>query len=183
MSTTSRLVRFGTLILTDGTLTACAAAMQVHSFTERGAEFNRYRTYGFAAPDLFSTGDPRLDNNPFFQERVRVAVAKQLAARGYEKTASSTPDLLIHVHASVTQEINVNELDRNAGYCRSGDCGSFVYDAGTLLLDLVDGHTNHLAWRGWSEGSIDGVVDDQAWMEQRIDDAVTRILARLPRRS
>jgi hypothetical protein len=57
-----------------------------------------------------------------------------------------------------------------------------VYDAGTLLIDLVDARTNRLVWRGWAEGSVDGVIDNQEWMEARIDEAVTRILERLPRR-
>jgi hypothetical protein len=29
---------------------------------------------------------------------------------------------------------------------------------------------------------VGGVIDNQEWMEQQIDDAVVRILARLPRR-
>jgi hypothetical protein len=33
-----------------------------------------------------------------------------------------------------------------------------------------------------SHVSLDGVVDNQEWMEKRIDDAVARILAKLPRR-
>jgi uncharacterized protein DUF4136 len=56
-----------------------------------------------------------------------------------------------------------------------------VYDAGTLFVDLVDTRTNRLVWRGWAEGSVDGVIDNQEWMEQRIDHVVTRILQRLPR--
>ena len=91
--------------------------------------------------------------------------------------------MLIHVHASMAQEINVDEIDRRYGYCPPAQCRPFVYDAGTLLLDFVDAHTNRLVWRGWAESSMDGVVDNQAWMEHRVDDAVTRILARFPRRS
>jgi hypothetical protein len=35
-------------------------------------------------------------------------------------------------------------------------------------------------WRGWAERGLEGVIDDQAWMDTAIDDAVTRIMARLP---
>jgi len=38
-----------------------------------------------------------------------------------------------------------------------------------------------LIWRGWAEGSIEGVIDNQTWMESRIDEAVAKILERLPR--
>ena len=55
-----------------------------------------------------------------------------------------------------------------------------MYDAGTLVIDLVDARTNKLVWRGWSEGNVEGVVNNQRWMEERIDEAVTRIFERLP---
>ena len=157
--------------------------MRVNSYTERAADFSHYRTYAFGPTEAVSTGDPRLDSNPFFYRRVREAVEKQLAATGYEKTAPERADVLIHFHASMTQEINASEIDRQYGSCTSSECRPFVYDAGTLLLDFVDARTDKLVWRGWAEGSMEGVVDNQAWMEERIDDAVGRILARLPHRS
>jgi uncharacterized protein DUF4136 len=182
MAWRSRLAQFGALAMMAA-IPACAATMKVNSYTERAADFSHYRTYAFGPTESVSTGDPRLDSNPFFYGRVQTAVDKQLAAIGYEKTAPDRSDLLIHFHASLTQEINTSEIDRQYGYCTSSECRPFVYDAGTLLLDLVDARTNKLVWRGWAEGSMEGVVDNQAWMEQTVDDAVSRILARLPHRS
>jgi hypothetical protein len=48
------------------------------------------------------------------------------------------------------------------------------------VLDFVDPATNKLVWRGWAEGSIDGVIDRQERMEEIIDLAVGRILERFP---
>lgn len=176
-----RLVRLVVGVLCAFVLTACAATMHVNSYTNRGSDFKRYRTYGFAPADRMSTGDPRLDGNPFFNERMRADIEKQMAAKGFEKIASS-PDLLVHYHASFTQQVDANVLDREYGYCKAGDCRPSVYDAGTLMVDLVDRRTNALVWRGWSEGSVDGVIDNQAWLEQKVDDAITRILAQLSHR-
>jgi hypothetical protein len=36
-------------------------------------------------------------------------------------------------------------------------------------------------WRGWARGSLDGAINDQAWLEERVDEAVARIMERLPR--
>ena len=127
-----------------------------------------------------ATGDPRLDNNPFFRERLQADVEKQLATRGLEKTASATPDLWIHHHESVEQRLAVPAFVREPGNCR--DCGPTVYEAGTLTIDFVDTRTSRLVWRGWAEGAVDGVIDNQEWMEQKIDEAVSRILARFPPR-
>jgi hypothetical protein len=138
---------------------AGCATHRVNAYLERGADFSRYHSYAWAPSDGLSTGDPRLDNNRFFSQRVEEAVDMHLAARGYEPAGAATADLLIHVHTRVGQSI----------------------DVGTLMVDLIDRRTNRLAWRGWSEDSFDIVIDDQRWMESTIDKTVARILARLPR--
>jgi hypothetical protein len=161
-------------------LTAGCATMNVNSYTGVGIDLRQYRTYNWGPPDTYSTGDARLDNNRFFDERVRARVDEQLARRGFEKTASAPPDLLVHYHASVSQEIDIRELDRSSSYCADYDCEPFIYDKGTLFVDLVEPRTDKLIWRGWAEGSIDGVIDNQAWMESRIDEIVAKILGRLP---
>jgi hypothetical protein len=172
----SRLAgRFAAIAAAAVTLSGCAT-MNVSSYVERGVDLGQYRTYDWAPAEQLATGDPRLDNSPFFQEQVQTAVERQLATRGFEKTAS--PDLLVHYHASVTQEIYISDGERREGYCE--DCKPEVYDAGTLLIDLVDARTNRLVWRGSARGSIDGVIDNQARMEQRVAEAVTRILDKLP---
>lgn len=52
--------------------------MHVNSFAERGIDFTRYRTYSWVAAGDRSAGDARLDNNPFFHERIRMEVEKHL---------------------------------------------------------------------------------------------------------
>jgi len=161
------------------TVTACAT-MQVNSFVERGADVTRYRTYHWASADAYSTGDPRLDNNEFFRDRIQAQVDRRLGDRGFEKTTAAGPDLLVHYHASVAQEVNANGVDQPNSECE--DCEPYVYDAGTIVVDLVDARTSRLVWRGWAERSIDGAIDDQTSMEREIDEAVARIMERLPRR-
>jgi hypothetical protein len=147
----------------------------VRSYLARGAELHAYRTYDWQSIEPRPTGDPRLDNNRFFEQRVHAAVDRQLANRGFEKAAS--PHFLVHYHASVTQEIQISPSEHGVA-CE--ECRPEVYDEGTLLIDIVDARTGLLAWRGWAKGSVDGVVDNQEWMERRIDEAVARIMRELP---
>ena len=181
MHSLSPPLRFAALAVAALALTGCAS-MKVNSYLERGSDFAGYQTYGWAPADRMETGDPRLDNNPFFHERIQADVEQQLAARGYEKTASGVPDLVLHYHASISQQIDVSGADRESGYCDANDCRPYVYEAGTLVLDLVDTRTNKLVWRGWAKDSVDGMIDNQELMEQKVDEAVTRILEKLPRR-
>lgn len=172
-----RLRRLAAASVAALVLSGCAS-MQASSFIEPGADFTRYRTYAWSPADRLFTGDPRLDNNPFFQARLQTAVETQLAARGLGKTLA-TPDLLLHYHASIAQAFDVSGVDREYGYC--DDCEPYVFEKGTLTLDVVDARTNRLVWRGWAQGSMEGAIDNQDWMERRIDEAVVRIVQRFPR--
>ena len=119
--------------------------------------------------------------NPFFERRLITAADRELSAHGFELRPSGNTDLVLHFHASVSQRLDVSVIDGTLGAC-SGCGSSSLYDAGTIMLDLVDPKTNTLLWRAWSEGSIDGLVDDQKIFEQRIDDAMKRIVATLPKK-
>ena len=178
-----RPLRFASILAVAWAMLALAgcATMRVGSFVERGTNFSVYRTYAWASDAQLSTGDPRLDNNEFFQTRLRAAVEKGLGARGLEKAESGQADFVLHYHASVTQKVDAASVDGQYGYCE--DCSPSVFDAGTLTLDVVDARTNKLAWRGWAESTFDGVVDNQQWLERRIDESVGRILRTFPVRT
>lgn len=187
----SRVVASGALAVFTLLAAACAT-MRVHSYLEPGADLSRYRTYAFGPAGTMSTGDPRLDDNPFFNRRVQADVDRILAEKGYQKAKSGAGDLLIHYHASVSQQIELADDERSE--CRAPvtvgtrtetplNCLPYSYDQGTLLIDLVNSRTKQLVWRGWAESSMDDVLRNQEWMEQQIDDSVRRILAKLPGRS
>lgn len=180
------MLRFGRLIavaICAAAVTGCAT-MTVSSHVRSGIDFARYRTFDWGPADALPTGDPRLDKNLFFQDHVLGAVEKQLAARGFEMATTGTPDLLIHYHASINQRIDINRADREHGYCYEEDCpaGTIAYEAGTLVLDLVDTRTNRMIWRGWAQDSLEGVLENPDRMARQIDEAVTRMLQRLPPR-
>jgi hypothetical protein len=160
------------------------ATMSVSSHVQQGLDFAQYRTYDWGPADALPTGDPRLDKDPFFQDHVLGAVEKQLASRGLEPAVEGTPDLLIHYHASISQRIDVNRRDREYGYCYAEDCPSDVleYEAGTLVIDIVDSRTNRVIWRGWAQHRVEDMLNDRDRMASRIDEAVQRILERLPER-
>ena len=166
-------------VLTSVAIAGCA--MTVKSFVERGTDFGRYRTFQVGPPEALVTGDPRLDNNTVFQDHLQGAIERQLVARGLVH-AEGTPDLLVHFHASVTQEVNANDADYKLGYNPGSEDNPrpSVFDAGSLTIDVIDTRTNRLVWRGWADRSFDSEIDDQPRLERRIDAAVAHILQRLP---
>ena len=68
-----RAITVTSLLLVAGGAAACAP-LHVNAFTESGVRFT-FRTYAWAAGAAVPTGDPRLDNNRFFSERVRDSAA------------------------------------------------------------------------------------------------------------
>jgi hypothetical protein len=177
----TRLGRLISVTVCGLAVTGCAT-MNVSSHVQNGLDFARYHTYDWGPADALPTGDPRLDKNPFFQDHVMGAVEKQMAARGYERAESEAPDLLIHYHASINQRLDVSGVDREHGYCSDDDCKDRVvrYEAGTLVLDIVDTSTNKVIWRGWAQDSVEDMLNNEDRMARKINEAILRMLARLP---
>jgi hypothetical protein len=159
------------------------ATMNVSAHMQRGLDFARYHTYDWGPADTLPTGDPRLDQDPFFKDHLEGAVEKGLARKGFERPESGTPDLLIHYHASINTRIDADTADREYGYCYDETCGTRVhqYEAGTLILDFVDTRTNRVVWRGWAQDAVQGMLEHTDVMARKIDEAVTRMLERFPK--
>jgi len=169
------------LALAALSLTGCAS-MNISSHIERGTNFTEYVTYDWGPPDNLPVGDPRLDNNPFFNDYLQGAVEKKLAAKGYDRATGKPADLLVHYHASVNQRLDVFQADQQYGYCY-GNCEPQVadYEQGTLVIDLVDAKTKKVVWRGWAQDTMTGVIDNQSRLEKQVDEGVTKMMVLLPR--
>jgi hypothetical protein len=163
-------------------ITGCAT-MSVSSHVERGLDIAKYRTFDWGPADALPTGDPRLDKDPFFKDHVQGAVEKSMTSRGFEWATTGSPDLRIHYHANVSERIDIDRLDNDRGYCGGEGCtpATTRYEAGTLVVDVIDARTNRLIWRGWAQNTVKGMLENQDTMARQIDEAVTRMFAQFPR--
>jgi hypothetical protein len=168
------------LVLSLALTAGCTTTMNVSSHVQRGLNVSQYRTYDWGPADALPTGDPRLDKDPFFKDHLEGAMEKALARRGFEQATSGTPDLLIHYHANISQRIDVNEFDRSYEYCGAQDCPISMreYEAGTVVLDFVDTRTNRVIWRAWAQDRVEGILKDRDKMEEKVNEAVTRMMER-----
>lgn len=169
-------------------LAGCAAVMSVGSDYDQGTDFSGYHTYAWEMPEPASTGDPRLDDNPFFDSRVRTAVEKQLAEKGIQPGGDS-PDLLMHYHMFVEHRERLDmyrldkEIDEPRGYSifdKPVEMRVNPYDEGTLLIDAADARDKHIIWRGWARLDVTDVLDNRDELDKRIRKAVARIIKRFP---
>lgn len=174
--------RYLCLITAAALLVTACATTRVSSHVERGLDFTRYRTFDWGPADALPTGDPRVDTDPLFQDRVQGAIERAMAARGFARAATSeVPDLRIHYHASIDRRIDVSQADDRIGLA-GGDRGPGIveYESGTLVVDVVETRSNRVIWRGWAQDSVAGVFGDKDDRGRRIDDDVARMFRRLP---
>lgn len=158
---------------------AGCAPIAVSSHMEPTADFTRYHTFAWAPADALPVGDPRLDNNPFFQDYLTGAIEKRLWAHGL--TIAQNPanaDVLVHYHASVTQRFEVLTQNVTSGAYAEPQVAD--YDESTLTIDLVDARTDRLVWRGWAQDNLRAFVNGQDAMRDRINKSVEKIFERWP---
>ena len=163
--------------------TGCAT-MAISSHVQPDLDMSPYRTFDWGPPDSLPTGDPRFDKDPFFQDHMLGEVERHMAARGLSRVAEgSQADLVIHYHAVIERRIDVNRVDRSYGYCYDEECSTLVieYEAGTLILDVIDRRTNRLIWRGWAQNSVNTMLKDRDHMSAEIARAVDGMFERFPR--
>jgi len=166
-------------------LLAGCATLRVSSHTDRGLVWSKYTTFEWGPADALPAGDPRLDKDPFFQDHVEGAIEKAMTTHGFARSAASErPDVLVHYHANVMERLDVDQVDRGYGYCSTADCQPRVthYEAGTLVVDIVDAGSNVLIWRGWAQGGLDGVLGNRDRLRRRIDESVRQMFKTLPQR-
>jgi hypothetical protein len=163
-------------------ITGCAT-MNVSSHVERGLDISRYHTYDWGPADALPAGDPRLEQDPFFQDHLRGEVEKAMARRGFEWSTGGTPDLLLHYHANITERIDVNRADVQSGFCGPNGCDvpTVQYEAGTLVIDVIDARTNRLIWRGWAQRAVGGMLANQDTMARQINEAIARMFEQFPK--
>jgi len=90
-------------------------------------------------------------------EPMERAVEAALAARGLQRV-DQAPDFLVGWHAALAGPLDVNDVSGYYGYTygkwypgggvRYSPRYLLEYPEGTVLLDLVDGRSRELAWRG-----------------------------------
>jgi hypothetical protein len=140
----------------------CAACTRVSVSTDydHTANFGALHTYAWRPGKQQGMADPRYDSS-LIDRRVRAAVERVLASKGYTPAAAGTPpDFLVGYHVVVRQKTSVQTIDHYYGYRVGGWGGwpqtySHDYDEGTLLIDIIDPQTMKLLWRGSGTAVVD----------------------------
>jgi len=175
-------------LLLLATLGGCSG-IEVTTDYDPATNFSGYHTYSWIPGHQPRTGDVRLDSS-LLHDRIREAVEKHLAAKGYQKVEKTSPDFLVTYHVAVQGRLNLTTMS-NYGYApgwRGGYMGgagggttTYVneYDEGSIVVDVVNPTTLHLAWRGTARAEVPKTSTPEE-RTARIDEAVGKILEKFP---
>lgn len=167
-------------------LVACGGGVTVSSDYDPGVDFARYGTYAWAERTETGDDDPRVYNSITMQ-RVRTAVDRALAAKGYGE-ADEGADFYVAWHGAIEGRMSYQTINSHYGYgwgwyggMGVGTSNTYVneWDEGTLLVDIIDAGTNQLVWRGTATGTVERNLSPQE-SQARLDDAAAKLLQTFP---
>ncbi|MDH3673038.1 MAG: DUF4136 domain-containing protein [Gammaproteobacteria bacterium] len=176
------------IVLLLATLSGCST-MQISSDYDASTNFAGLKTYNWIPGPQKVSGDPKID--PFIEKRVRDAVDNQLAAQGYDKRSSGTPDFLVGFHVALEKKLAVSTMNEYYGVVvgprwhhstprwYGSETYVYDYDEGSLILDIIEAGSRKLIWRGFALARVDTTASAER-KTKRINEAVERILAQFP---
>lgn len=180
-----RLLFVAALLLTAGFVQAQNVTIETDK--KLNTDFSKYKTYTWA-----SQVDNKLDPGFYFlndlelKERIRNAVAFELAGRGY-KLNRQTPDLLINFRV-------FDKATTIKGYTGYGttyfgttevrqpeDEKTYNIKAGSIIINFVDTKTGQVVWQGVASGITNNNGFDRD--HNKIKQAINLIFEKYPYRA
>src|SRR5580692_8834396 len=156
-----------------------AFAQQVKTDFDHQTNFSQYKTYSWQEIK---------PANSLWDARIKSAVDAQLTAKGWTQVASGGDVAIVAMATTHTEKTLQTFYDGMGGGWRwrgFGGMGEATtteqdYKEGTLVVDMYDGKTKQLIWRGSAE---DTVSNDAAKNEKNLDKSVVKMFKKFPPRA
>jgi hypothetical protein len=133
------------------TLPTVAMGAKVSADYDHSAKFSAYKTYSWTKVETA---------NSIWDARVKKAVDKELAAKGWTQVPSGG-DVSVVAVASTRTEQQLNTHYNGFGGRRFGGFGDATttvdkYKVGTLVIDMFDAGSKNLIWRASASDTLSG---------------------------
>lgn len=136
-----------------------------------------------------ATGDPRIDN-PLRDARIRAAIERVLAEKGFTPSANAPPAFLVRYQYTLRQKLESGSGGVGFGIGSYGRHGGIAvgtgnpvreYDEGMLVIDLVNAVSPTQLWRGTGTQRFRD-YDNPEKASRDINTLVEKILVQFPPR-
>jgi hypothetical protein len=187
-----RIGRTLTVIALSATFFGCSG-LTIQSDFDPTADFSDFRTWDW----MPGAGEIHADNptrdNAILKGRIQTAVANVLIDRGY-RLNPDTPDFLVAYHVAFQEKMDLEVVNNYYGYPYAGSYaatwGPTIYgqevqqrewEQGTLLIDILDGESRQLVWRGSAQAEVYPEQDPNQ-RQKNINNIARKVLDEFPPR-
>ncbi len=165
------------------------SGIEVSQDYDVAADFTNLKTFDWYLAKQKKTGDLRVDNL-LLDSRIRKAVDRLLAQKGYQKISQGTPDFYVGYKYAIFTRIGSERVSTGIGFGFGGS-GSFgaigigtgnevrEYDEGMLVIDITDTKNGKLLWRGTSTRRVSRHSNPEK-ITKKVNENVEKILAQFP---
>jgi hypothetical protein len=153
--------------------TAASFAQQVTTDYDHSAHFGQYKTYSW---EKVKTQDPLL------VDRIKEAVNTALTVKGWIELDSGGDVCVMAAEITHDQQTLNTFYDGFGGGWRWAGFGDATttteaYKIDSLVVDLFDGKTKNLIWRGSASGALSNRAEEDT---KNLDKGVQKMLAHFP---
>ena len=153
-------------------LTSAAFSREIKVDYDHHANFSQYKTYSWGKVET---------QNPLWDDRVKEAVDRELAKKGWTEVASGGDVTVMAIGTTRDQPTLQTFYDGFPGW-RWGGFGEATtwvehYEVGTLIIDMFDTRSKRLIWRG---SATDTLPDKPDKAMKDLNKSVEKMFERFP---
>ena len=158
-----------------------SAFAATHSDFTRSYSLQGLKTFEFREQRRISR-DP-LANNDIWANDVRREIRADLSGHGLREVAAD-PDFYVAFYVGLKDRYDIDTLGYGmpvfhrgfrgwGGWPRGYDVWAVPYTESTLIIDIIDAHTNQLVWRGYDTDTLNRNNPDKT-----LSSAVAKVVSR-----
>jgi len=164
----SRRALAGILVILSLTFPGCSSAPTYEFDYDKSFDFDGLKTYRWYDDVVDSRVADYRRRNPS-DKRVREAVGREMARRGFIESATGQVDFWLNYSLSKQKQRVENITGYGEGFHGGAAAGTYgrgvslgystgpsvrEYEDGTAVLDVIDAKTQRIVWRGIAEGRL-----------------------------
>ncbi len=158
---------------------------------DRSVDLSKYKTFDWVkqeSPPIIrveESADPRLSSE-VLDNQIHSLVEKELEKKGFRKATNDSPDFLVSYVAIGKLDLSSPQRDTHSSSQLSYGHSRPFYNTGndyrlqrkgTLTIDIVDGATNKLAWRGSATDTFSEAKD----APKKVEKAIKKMFKKFPK--
>ena len=175
---TSRTITASALAL--GILAWSSSALAAHSDYTKSYPLQHLKTFAFKQQHRISR-DPLADNDIWAND-VREAIRGGLMEHGMVEATNANPDFYVAFYVGLKDRYDVNYIPYGLpvfhrrgwwGWPGGYDAWAVPYTESTVIVDVIDAHTNQLVWRGYDSDTLN-TKDPDKTLTKAVDSVLSQ---------